>query len=325
MERIKFEHLDLPIIRSCNLACVGCITHSNHKKIKGLVGVDESREWMQFWSEKLDPNIVGLFGGEPLLHPEFARWAEMTREVWGPRPGISVNTNGYYIDRMFDHIPTLFDEDRVGLNTIVSIQTGVEPYLSKVRENVELLKQRVVEYHLSRPRVKTAEWRLWLDEYENNTKIWYILNVNGRDTRMVLATCEQYRLPWCTHYSGFAEEMTPVYDYTDKWYEHSHKQCQAKEFVTLYRGTLWKCPPMGVLEHTLNTFNIADKNYWQPFLQDYKTVGPTSTDSEIAAWFERQRSPERVCNMCGFSGPKNVMLPAENRSHMLKDYWNYTL
>jgi len=324
MNKIKIEHLDIPIIRSCNLACVGCITHSNHKNIKGTVRIEESREWLKFWADRLEPSAVTLFGGEPLLHPEFAEWVELVRETWGPTMPINFNTNGYYLDRLGSVIDRVFCPD-VELSMVVSVQTGIEPYLSKVKENFELVKQQIVDYYLTLPGVKTAEWDLWLDEYEINTKRWYRLQINGVATRIGFAICDQYKLHWCTHYKGFAEEMLPVYDYNDAWYESNHARCQANSYITLYRGRMFKCPPIGVLEHTLTTFDIADSPAWAPYLQGYKTVGTNSTDAEIQAWFEQQAKPEQVCNMCGFMGPNGASITGDDRSHVLKNYWNYTL
>jgi sulfatase maturation enzyme AslB (radical SAM superfamily) len=339
MDKIKFSHLDIPIIRSCNLACKGCLTHSDHKNIKGIVKVTDSLEWLKFWAQKLRPETITLFGGEPLLHPDFADWAETVKAIFAqePYPGtgqvLAVNTNGYYIDRLYDHIPRLFDVSagyggnykKVALNMIISIQTGIEPYLSKVQENVETLKQKIVDYHLSLAHVRTAEWNLWLDEYEVNTKRWYRLIVNGDETPLSIATCEQYKIAWCTHYKGVAEQMEPVYDYTDTWFRGNHERCQAKNFVTLYRGAIWKCPTMGVLEHTLDTFGIADRPDWAPFLKDYTHIDTTSSDSDIAAWFEQQKQPEQVCNMCGFTGPSDYMISPDERSHHLKNHWKYSL
>ena len=324
MEKIKIEHLDIPIIRSCNLACVGCMTHSNHNNIKGTVRLNESREWLKFWSERLSPDAITLFGGEPLLHPEFADWAVAVRNIWGNDIPISVNTNGYYLDKIIDSIPKLFNRD-IELSIVVSYQTGTEPYLSKVQDSFEELKQKVLEYRSSQPGVKEAHWDLWLDEYEVNTKRWYRLIVDGTQTRIGFTTCEQYRLHWCKHYEGYAEEMTPVYQYDDVWYTDNFNRCQTNNFITLYRGRLWKCPPMGVLAHTLDTFNIAETPAWAPFLQDYKTVGPDSSDADIQSWLEKTKTPEKVCNMCGFAGPNGASITGDQRSHVLKDYWNYTL
>lgn len=324
MDKIKVDHLDIPIIRSCNLACVGCITHSNHKKIKGIVRLADSLDWLNFWNQKIQPKAITLFGGEPLLHPEFADWAVAIKNIWGKSVGINVNTNGYYLENLYDKIPVLFNTD-LELSIVISTQTGIEPYLSTVKNNVETLKQKIIDYHLSRPGIRTAHWRLWLDELEINTKQWYGLVVNDHETGIALTTCQQYQLPWTTHYTGIGETMKPVYQYNDIHYEENHKSCQTDEFVTLYRGRMYKCPPMGVLNHTLTTFNLTEDPDWKPYLNDYKTVGPDSTDEEIAEWFAGQKNPEKVCNMCGFTGPKGHTITSDERSHVLKNYWNYTL
>jgi len=317
MEKIKFKHLDLPIIRSCNLACVGCMTHSDHKNIKGLVQIEESREWLQFWSKRLEPEHITLFGGEPLLHPHFTEWCLAIREIWGPEVTISLNTNGYYLDKLIADIEKLFCED-IGLSIVVSVQTGHDPYLGKVYENINLLKDAIAQY-------RNGTWDLWLDEYEVNYKRWYGLDTNRGRSRAGFTVCDQYKLHWCMHYTGRGETMRPLYDYNDQYYETNHELCHTKNFVTLYRGEMFKCPPIGVLKHSLETFNLVDNPSWAPYLQNYNTVTPASTDQEIVAWFEQQQNPEKVCNMCGFTGPSGGSISGESRSHVLKNYWNYTL
>lgn len=317
MDKIKFKHLDLPIIRSCNLACRGCMTHSDHKNIKGLVRVDESREWLKFWSTKISPEHITLFGGEPLLHPEFTKWALTIREIWGYDIVISLNTNGYYLDKLIPDIPVLLCEE-LGLSIVVSVQTGIEPYLSKVYKNIELFKSAVTKY-------RNGEYNLWLDEYDINYKRWYGLDINGLRSRAGFTVCDQYRLPFVKHHTGYGETMRPIYNYNDTWAEENHNICHTKNFVTLYRGNMYKCPPIGVLEHSLDTFGIGDLPEWAPYLKNYKTVGINSTDNEITDWFTRQASPENVCNMCGFSGPNSGSISRDFRSHQLKNYWNYTL
>jgi len=325
MEKIKFSQLDIPIIRSCNLACVGCMTHSDHKNVKGLVNLEESLDWLKFWGERLQPETVTVFGGEPLLHPNFVQWTETVKSIW-TKSDIKVNTNGYYLNNLLDNVDTLFAPG-TNMKIIVSVQTGVEPYLSKVKENIAIFKQKIIDYYLSLPGVTRAEWDLWLDEYDINTKQWFRLMVNDGWTDIGLTTCDQYKLPWCGHYVGFGEDMRPTYDYNDVHADGNHKFCQAKEFVTLYKGTLFKCPPIGVLEHSLTTFGIENHPSWVPYLQDYKRLPTTATDEQIQEWFSNQCNPENVCNMCGFTGPGYTGVPADSgaRSHHLKNYWNYTL
>jgi organic radical activating enzyme len=325
MNKIKIQHLDIPIIRSCNLACIGCMTHSNHKKINGLVRIEESISWLKFWAEKVEPETITLFGGEPLLHPRFVDWALTVREIFGPAVNISVNTNGYYLDTLHNDIHRLFD-DNVALSMVISKQTGTEPYLGKVTSSIESLKQAILDYRTSLPGVESAAWECWLDESDVNTKQWFRIRSNKDDTsRTGLTTCDQYKLSWCIHYTGTGTDMRPVYNYNDQWAAPNHARCQTNNFVTLFKGRMWKCPPMGVIEHTLETFDLTDHPDWAPFLDNYVTVGPESTDSEISDWFRRQSQPEQVCNMCGFEGPNSQEITSEARSHVLKNHWNYSV
>jgi hypothetical protein len=295
------------------------MTHSNHKNVKGIVKVDDSLEWLQFWADRLDLKSLTIFGGEPLLHPEFAKWVKTCKQIFGKSVGINFNTNGYYLESMFDSIDDLFNED-TELSMVVSIQTGDEPYISTVKNNFELLKQKVIDYYLAKG-YKTAHWNLWLDEYEINTKRWFRLVVDGRDTGIGFTTCEQYRLHWTTFYEGYAEEMRPVYDYNDENYANNHAICQTSDYFTLYNGRMYKCPPIGVIEHTLKTFDLTENESWKPYLDNITTVGPGSTDEELAQWFDKSLKAEKLCNMCGFTGPRGGSLSGEQRSHILKTGW----
>lgn len=321
MERINFKHLDIPIIRSCNLACDGCLTHSNHKNIKGITNLDESMEWLTYWAKYLDPNAVTIFGGEPLLHPDFVNWAVQLRRIWGPRPQLKVNTNGYYLNKLIDNVESLFCRE-VELSPIISVQTAQEPYLSTVLKLSQELKDKILEYRSKQPGVKKVQWNLWSDEYD---KKWYNLEVNSFPTNVNFVLCEMYKLPWCTHYEGYADQMRPVYEYNDINYIKNHESCQARYFVTLYQGDIYKCPPVGVLEHTLDTFHIKQSKIWRPFIENYKKLSYGANEEEISNWFRMQDTPEHVCNMCGFSGPKAANALNANRMHFLKNNWKYII
>lgn len=317
MNRINFKHLDIPIIRSCNLDCFGCLTHSNHKNIKGIVNLDESIEWLEFWATKLDPNSITIFGGEPLLHPDFVRWAKELRRIWGPRPQIKVNTNGYYLDKLIDNLEVLFHPE-IDLSVVISIQTGAEPYKSTVKEKSQILKDKIFDYRKSLPGWNKALWVLWDDTWE---KFWYNLEQEpGKASNLNYVVCEMHKLAWCTHYTGYGETMLPVYDFDDEHYHENHKHCQARYFVTLYKGDVYKCPPVGVLEHSLSTFGLENTPKWSPYLKNYDKLRFNSSDENIENWFKLQDTPEKVCNMCGFSGPNAV---GQNlvRSHYLKQNW----
>lgn len=320
MKKVKFKFLDIPIIRSCNLGCGGCLTFSDSKRIKGVVKLEDSIEWLEYWSTKLDPEEVTVFGGEPLLHPEFVDWCIALRKYW-PNAGLRINTNGYYLNTLFDKIDKLFNEE-VCPQFIVSIQTGHDPYYSMVLQNVDKLKKLTLEYLQNQYPTNHIEWNLWLDEPEIY-KSWWRIDIDGRDTRIRVTTCEQHKIYWQAHYKGSENNLLPFYDYNDNWHVDNHKFCQAKNFINLYKGRLYKCPTVAVLGHTLQTFNLTSHKEWEPYLKNYQFLDVSSTDQEINDWFVKQNVPEKVCNMCGFAGP-NYTNGHLNR-HELKDNWKFEI
>lgn len=320
MNKIKIEQLDIPIIRSCNLNCDGCNTFSNHKNIKGLVNLDESIEWLTFWASKLEVNSVNLFGGEPLLHPQFADWATTCKKLF-PKSIISVYTNGYYLDKLFDKINTLF----TGIlnHVYISIHTNQEPYLSTVFNSISKLENLITSYYSNQEGVKHAEWVEWLNEPEK-FKRWNKFLVNSKEPFTLWTTVsEVHKGLWHTHYLGYGAMITPSYSYSAEYYEDNHKWCQVKNYVNLYKGSLYKCPPIAVLEHTLKTFKIHDNSEWSPYIQNYKALPMGSNDSDILNWFENHKKAERVCNMCAFKGPN--WTKKEAKFHRLKANWNYNI
>lgn len=320
MEKINFKFLDIPIIRSCNLGCGGCLTFSDSKKIKGLVKLEESLDWLKFWSERLNPEEVTVFGGEPLLHPQFLDWCIALRKFW-PNAGLRINTNGYYLNTLFDKVDALFTTE-IKPQFIVSIQTGHDPYYTMVLQNVENLKNRVLDSLQRRYPSKKVNWNLWLDEPEI-FKSWWRIDIDNIDSRIRITTCEQHKIWWQAHYQGFEKQLLPFYHYDDVWYTENHQFCQAKSFVNLYKGKLFKCPTVAVLQHTLETFELMQNSEWKPYLQNYNCLDTSATNEQITNWFKTQQMPEKVCNMCGFAGPK--WTNGHLNRHELKENWKFEI
>lgn len=318
MNKVKFKFLDIPIIRSCNLGCGGCLTFSNSKKIKGLVKLEDSIGWLEYWATKLDPEEVTIFGGEPLLHPQFVDWCKTIRKLW-PNAGLRINTNGYYLDKIFDQVDELFTEE-IRPQFIVSIQTGHEPYYSMVKNNIEKIKNLVLDSLTKKSSSKRIKWNLWLDEPEI-FKSWWRIDINDRDTGIRITSCEQHKIPWQAHYQGSEFNLEPFYNYNDNWHIKNHEFCQAKNFINLYKGKLYKCPTVAVLEHTLQTFNLTNNKNWEEYLKNYEFLDQTATHVEIEEWFSAQKIPQKVCNMCGFSGPKFTNGHLDR--HELKENWKF--
>ncbi len=95
MYRIK--RLDLNVAYACNLACKGCISLSDFDR-RGVESLKDIKEQCDTWSKILDPSIISIFGGEPLMHPRIQKVLELIREAW-PNAMIRFITNGYLLRR----------------------------------------------------------------------------------------------------------------------------------------------------------------------------------------------------------------------------------
>lgn len=76
------ENLEMHAAHGCNLTCESCSHYSNHSH-KGLLSLDDARQWMCAWSDRLlSPDVFSLLGGEPALHPDLAALVRLARTCW---------------------------------------------------------------------------------------------------------------------------------------------------------------------------------------------------------------------------------------------------
>jgi len=304
MDKIQIEHLDIPIIRSCNLSCKGCLTFSDSKQIKGIVRLEDSHDWLRHWSNKLNPRNISVFGGEPLLHPGFVDWCTSLSDYW-PKANLRIYTNGYYLSKLDESVLKILFSKKVNPTFVISIQTGHDPYYSDVKNNIEKFKSSVLQVFSSRFPNTNVDWYMWSKDEVSQQEWWKIVLNNKIEIEAGFSVCEQFRIPWQTHYKGFENNIMPCYEYDSNWHNENHNLCQAKNYINLYKGKIYKCPTTAVLEHTLETFNLKKNSTWSPYINKYQPLDVNADDSAIVKWFKRQEAPEQVCNMCGFSGPNN--------------------
>jgi hypothetical protein len=134
----------------------------------------------------------------------------------------------------------------------------------------------------------------------NRSKLWF---------RVV----EQIEMPWVSHYLGHGRTLRPGFEFDEDNYVRNHGWCEAKEYVQLYEGSLYKCPTMAVLKNTLETHNYMYKEAWEPWME-YKALTTECNDDTISAWITRQKGPEKYCNMCFGIAP----IESKYRVHTIK-------
>ena len=79
--------------------------------------------------------------------------------------------------------------------------------------------------------------------------------------------------------------------------QESWSVCANRCCMTLYRGQLWKCPPIAFLELALKKFGLENHPDWAPYLA-YRGLDVHSTLAEYAAFMKTNYTAESICGMC---------------------------
>lgn len=299
--KFEVEYLDIVTIRSCQLKCEGCCTFSDHKEINGLEEAEDHEEQIAFWSKYITPKRTNIFGGEPLMHPRFINWFRLIRKYW-PNLPIWVNTNGYYIDKLFPHINELFIEQEMSLLCMaITKHTLDEPYGSLVDKNLKTLLSTIKESREEKHQTEFV-WERAIEYESEHKKFYRLIKTSDPETGYgLISYCEQYQDNFVPHYKGHATSLQPWHSYGDNMGMYqNHEVCHIKNYVQFYQGSLYKCPPRAVLNQTLDTFNLQDDENWADYYHNYEELKPTANVHEIQNWLEKQKMPEKTCNMCGF-------------------------
>jgi hypothetical protein len=85
MRRNCYEHggiLQIWVTRACDKACFNCTQGSNLGGKPGMVTPDQYREAVASLEGYF--GIVGMFGGNPAMHPQFDELCQILRESWVP-------------------------------------------------------------------------------------------------------------------------------------------------------------------------------------------------------------------------------------------------
>lgn len=249
----KFKRLDIMIAYSCNISCAGCISISDIKR-SGIESFDNISTAIHKWKSVVTPNVVVLFGGEPCLHPRLQDICALVRQAW-PEAIIRLITNGYLLDnfdssKWFDFAPFEFQ---------VSVhRQDHEPAINKKIKNIvqhrhpwTVSKQGGANQH------RQITWR------HNNFSIYK--SIFSEFVVPYKKTQDQY-LPW---HSDPAQ---------------AHKICGSPATPILYKGLLYKCPPVA------NILDIIGDNWF-----DYHAV---DVHDDIKEFMQNIGCPESVCGQC---------------------------
>lgn len=243
-----------------------------------------SLPWLEFWSSKLSAHTIHVFGGEPLMHPEFANWVRTVARLF--RQGdelskVNAQTNGIKI--------TALDKDMLtdlihnyNLQLSISVHSQEPWYQDKIAQAIAILEEIVGFGAYTKV---------------NDTERVYDSDDGLRNFRIVDHSTGDESRRWVGHYDGHGNTLRPGREFDHFKHIEHHGFCEAKEYIQLYNGSLYKCPPMAVLEDTLARYDYPNRELWEPWLA-YQSLPAGSTNEAIAQWLAVQAGPEKYCNMC---------------------------
>lgn len=78
---VAMDNIQLEVTNACHKDCSNCTRLCGHIKRPYMVGIDEFKTWIDSVVEY--PKIVGIMGGEPLLHPKFEEICQIALEKIG--------------------------------------------------------------------------------------------------------------------------------------------------------------------------------------------------------------------------------------------------
>lgn len=140
------DYVEIEISEFCNLNCRGCCDFSNLAKEKRFYEFEEYARDMERMRELFRHiNKIRLMGGEPLLNPRVADYAEKARELF-PQSDIRIVTNGLLLPS--------FDEEKLKQLKRADVKFDISNYppTRKLKAEIEdKLSRAGIAYDLGFP------------------------------------------------------------------------------------------------------------------------------------------------------------------------------
>ena len=210
MYRIK--RLDFNVAYACNIACKGCISLSDFNR-KGVESLKDIEDQCKTWSKILDPSIISIFGGEPLLHPRIQKVLECIRTAW-PNAMIRFITNGYLLRK---HDPNIWF-------SIGSLEMQISIHRQDHEQMITKEIKRIVECRKG--------WAATRSTVEGHRQ----LELHHEDLTIYKSKCKTFVMPYRLE-NG---ELRPFNSDPKK----AHSICGSPATPILYRNKLYKCAPL---------------------------------------------------------------------------------
>lgn len=213
------QRLDIQLVNSCNLTCRGCISLSDFTR-KGIYTVESLKQDCMAWSKKINPKIITLFGGEPLLHANLFDCIDIIRTYW-PSSILRLITNGLLLDRY----------NNADWYNINQFEMQISYHRTQDRKKINQLVKSICQL---------SKWKM---SESNQPHVFKILKNQTQHFKILLCHFREFVPPY-NYKSG---KVTPCYSDPTR----AHNICGSPNTPVLLDGKLYKCPPVGNLINIL--------------------------------------------------------------------------
>jgi organic radical activating enzyme len=275
---MKFYPIDIMVAYSCNIGCAGCISISDIKR-SGIESFDNLTASINKWKSVIDPKVVTIFGGEPCLHPRLQDICAEVRVAW-PYSTIRLITNGYLLDNFDSSV--WFDSAPFEMQVSIH-RKDHESTINKKIKNI---------IHARRP--------------------WTVSKQGGAgEHRQITWTHNDFSI-YKSVFSDFVVPYKKIQNHFLPWHSdpvQAHKICGSPSTPILYKGLLYKCPPVA------NIIDITGQNWF-----DYQAV---DIHDDLEQFVKNIGQAESVCGQCpdqsqaimiNHFDPENVVVKHKNLS-----------
>ena len=260
----RFRRLDINVAYACNLACKGCISLSDFDR-RGVEPLQDLKIQCETWSKLIDPSIISIFGGEPLMHPHIEKVLNHIREAW-PHAQIRFITNGYLLRKYDPELWFKFGQ--------------LEMQISIHRQDHEDIITKEIKRIVSRRK----DWKTKRTHSDGHRQ----LELTNENLVIYKSKFGRFVMP----YKLENGELTPFNSDPAK----AHAICGNPNVPILYKNKLYKCAPITYLPFALKRTNQLNEPWWKKYLE--YTPASLYNENELDEFFTVQRQPEQICSMC---------------------------
>ena len=214
--KYRIKRLDLNVAYACNLACKGCISLSDFDR-RGVEPLQDLKVQCETWSKLLDPSIISIFGGEPLLHPKLHSVLDIIRKCW-PMAQIRLITNGYLLKRYDPE--SWFKFGQLEMQVSIHRQDHEKLITDYIKE---IVKRR-------------SNWKTTRNIVEGHKQ----LELHNENLTIYKSKFKKFVMP----YKKVNGELRPFKSDPKK----AHGICGNPDVPILYKNKLYKCAPIANLK-----------------------------------------------------------------------------